>query len=450
MPYRIQVRHSIVALSLAINMLCYTDRVCIAVAGPSIRSEFGFSPAQMGLIFSIFSLAYAAGQAPWGMLADRLGSRGIIAAAIFCWSSFTALTGAAWGFVSMLAIRFTFGGLEAALSPAVAAAFTRWVPVGERSTSFGAYLSGGRLGAALTPPLAVFLMLRFGWRVMFAAFGLLGLAAAAAWFFWYRDEPAAHPFVARRELEVIRAGSPSPPGQRSNGHPPWRELLASGRLWCLLGVAFASTFLWQFYITWFPTYLIEKRGLPLQVASYYAGLPFLFGVIASWVGGVATDFLTHRFDPRRGRLFLGCFSLLLAGSLMSIGMFTPQPRIGAALMALSAGTLDLYLGAAWSCAVEIGGKSGGAASGLMNAASNFAGFFSPALMGWVLQTSNNWNVVLIAGIITTFLGVLLWIRVNAPSRQPQNDTATPDRPGESLLPTTARGRPRGNDPSSTF
>src|ERR1700704_6440641 len=108
------VRYSIVGLAMGINMLCYTDRVCIAVAGPRIRSELGLSQAQLGLVFSIFFLAYAAAQAPW----------------------------------SMLAVRFTFGTLEAALSPATATAFTRWVPVGERSTSFGAYLSGGRLGAA--------------------------------------------------------------------------------------------------------------------------------------------------------------------------------------------------------------------------------------------------------------------------------------------------------------
>ena len=88
------VRYSIVGLAMAINMLCYTDRVCIAVAGPRIRSELGLSQAQLGLVFSIFFLAYAAAQAPWGMLADRFGSRGIVTAAIFCWSAFTALTGA--------------------------------------------------------------------------------------------------------------------------------------------------------------------------------------------------------------------------------------------------------------------------------------------------------------------------------------------------------------------
>jgi len=125
------VRYSIVLLALLINMVCYTDRVCIAVAGPEMRKAFGFSQTEMGFVFSIFSLSYFLGQTPWGMLADRMGSRSIVAFAIAGWSVFTALTASAWSFVSLLAIRFVFGGLEAAFSPSVASAFSRWVPVND-------------------------------------------------------------------------------------------------------------------------------------------------------------------------------------------------------------------------------------------------------------------------------------------------------------------------------
>jgi hypothetical protein len=46
----------------------------------------------------------------------------------------------------------------------------------------------------------------------------------------------------------------------------------------------------------------------------------------------------------------------------------------------------LYLGAAWSSAVDIGGRSGGAVAGLMNASSNCRLRFAGS-MGWVLQTT---------------------------------------------------------------
>ncbi len=405
-----RVRHSIVFLALLINMVCYTDRVCIAIAGPEMRKAFDFSQAQMGLVYSIFSLSYFLGQAPWGALADRLGSRGIASFAIAGWSVFTALTAAAWNFASLLTIRFTFGALESAFSPSVASAFSRWVPLNERATAFGAFLGGGRLGGALTPPIAGFLLLRYGWRAPFLIFGLFGFVWSAAWFLWYRNSPGEHPSVTPAEREFIRAGTP--PAVHGPSAIPWKVLLRSMRLWCLLATAFGSTFMWQFYITWFPTYLREHRGLSLAQVSFYASLPLLLGVGANWLGGVLTDFIGRRKGDRFARTVIGFVSLSTGALLMSSGIWWAEAGPAALLMGLAAGAVDLYLGAAWSSATDIGGPAGGAVSGLMNAASNCAGFASPALMGWVLQRSNDWNAVLFLGVGTTAAAAVAWLFVN--------------------------------------
>ena len=260
---------------------------------------------------------------------------------------------------------------------------------------------------------------------MFALFGLLGLPAAAAWYFWYRDQPGEHRAVNAAEREIIGAGR----GSSSSAGANWRELLQSGRLWSLLGVAFAVTFLWQFFITWFPSYLTQARHLSLQEASFYAGLPFLFGVAATWTGGIITDVLTRRYDSRQGRLWVGCCGLTLTGLLMLAGIGSPLPRVGAVLMAMAAGSADLFLGAAWSAAVDIGGASGGAVAGMMNCMSNFAAFCSPALMGWTLEASGNWNTVLFAGVLATFAGAFLWVRVNAPGEKLSEAGISPPRIG---------------------
>lgn len=391
-------RHRLVLLALIINMVCYTDRVCIAIAGPELRKSFGLSQTEMGLVFSIFSLSYFLGQTPWGVLADRYGSRGLVAFAIAGWSMFTALTAAAWSYASLLVIRFVFGALEAAFSPAIASAFSRWIPIHERATAFGAFLGGGRLGGALAPPLAGFLVLRYGWQAPFLVFGAFGLLWAAAWYAFYRNQPPATVAVKNEPI-------------------PWAALLRSRRLWCLLGTAFGSTFLWQFYITWFPTYLREQRGMSITEASYYAGLPLLFGVAATWVGGFATDLLSRRLGDRRARTLIGFVSLSTGAALFTIGIWHPAPALGALLMASAAGGVDLYLGAAWSSATDIGGTSGGAVSGLMNAASNAAGFASPAIMGLVLDRFHDWNVVLYLSAATTLTAAVLWLFVN-PRRAP--------------------------------
>jgi MFS family permease len=406
----VPVRYSVVLLALLINMVCYTDRVCIAVAGPEMRKEFGFSQTEMGFVFSIFSLSYALGQTPWGILADRHGARGVVAFAIAGWSAFTALTAAAWSLASLLTIRFVFGALEAAFSPSVASAFSRWVPVNERATAFGAFLGGGRLGGAITPPIAGFLLLHYGWRTPFVVFGAFGLLWAGAWFFWYRNTPAEHRHVKTEEAAAIAAGATAP----AAGPAPWGELLRSRRLWCLLLAAFGSTFMWQFYITWFPTYLREYRGMSLTESSYYAGLPLLVGVGANWVGGVLTDWIGRRRGDRMARTVVGFVSISSGALLMSAGIWCGPAWLAALLMGCAAGAVDLYLGAAWSSATDIGGTAGGAVSGLMNAASNCAGFASPALMGYVLQRSGNWNAVLYLSVATTVCAAILWLFVNPP------------------------------------
>jgi MFS family permease len=416
-----RVRHSIVLLALAINMICYTDRACISIAGPSIQREFAFSPAQMGLVYSIFSLSYFLGQTPWGLVADRYGARPLVALAIVGWSAFTGLTALAWSFASLLVIRFIFGALEAALSPSIASAFNRWIPVTERSSAFGFFLGGGRLGGAITPLIAAGILTTYGWRPMFVIFGAVGVLAAIVWLFWFRDSPRQHSRVSAEELAHIGERAISKPALRID----WRPLLRSSRLWNLLAVAFGCTFLWQFFITWFPTYLIQERGMTLSQAARYAGLPFLFGVFATWLGGLLTDALGRRYDLRRARTAIGFVSLLVASALISAGIWCPDNRLAALLMASAAIGVDLFLGAAWTSALDIGGSSGGAVAGMMNAASNCAGFVSPTFNGWVIQTWKDWNLFLATAAAVNVLAAFLWLGVNPPAaRRPAAGSPT--------------------------
>jgi ACS family glucarate transporter-like MFS transporter len=343
--------------------------------------------------------------------------------AILWWSTFTALTGAAWNFVSLLVVRFVFGAVEAALSPAIASAFSRWIPVSERSTAFGAFLSGGRIGGAMTPPIAAFLLIRYGWRWMFVFFGSMGVLWAVLWFYSYRNHPAEHPKMTREELAVIEAGLAEEDGAPQE-KPRFATLLRSRRLLMLLSVAFGYTFLWQFYITWFPTYLVEGRGLPLSEAAIYAGLPFLFGVAANLVGGFLTDVLSRRYNPRLGRTAIGFGGILMASVLLFAGTQVGNARAGAILIASAAFTGDMFLGAAWASALSIGGKAGGAIAGLMNAASNAGGFASPVLLGWALHVWKDWNAVLMLAVVINAIAAFLWLGVNPREKVPVAEVTT--------------------------
>jgi MFS family permease len=407
-----RVRTSIVALAVLVNIVSYTDRACISVVGPQLRGAFGLSPTQLGLVFGSFSLSYALMQAPWGALADRRGARGIVAFAIVWWSAFSALTAAAWNLLTLVLVRFLFGAGESALSPAIASAFGRWVPVRERATAFGAFIGGGRLGGAIAPPIAALLVASFGWRAVFLSFALAGLPAALLWVRWFREGPREHPRVDEAEADLIERGASEDAPSRP------AEFLCSRRLFCLLAVSFSYTLMWQFYITWFPTYLREGLGLGLGEASLYAGLPFALGVGANWAGGFFTDVLGRRGDPRFARTVVGFGALAASALLLALGVRLQEPRAAALLIASAAFAGDLFLGAGWASALSIGGKASGTVAGMMNTMSNLGGFVSPILIGCCLQVSHDWTTVLLAACAANVVASLLWLGVN-PRLSPQ-------------------------------
>jgi ACS family glucarate transporter-like MFS transporter len=101
-------------MTMALGAITYLDRVSISVARPYIARDLRLSPTQMGYVFSAFYLAYALFEIPTGWWGDRVGTRRVLTRIVCWWSAFTALTGLAFNYSSLVAIRFLFGAGEAA------------------------------------------------------------------------------------------------------------------------------------------------------------------------------------------------------------------------------------------------------------------------------------------------------------------------------------------------
>lgn len=205
----------------------FRDRICISHAAPEMRKEYGFDAVTMGWIFSAFNLSYSLLQIPGGWLGDKFGPRRVLTGIVLWWSAFTAATALSVGKVSMYGVRLLFGAGEVGAFPTATRALSLWLPARERGFAQGLTHSGARLGAALTPPLAVYLITSFGWRSVFYIFGALGAVWAASWYWYYRDQPSQHASVNEAELAIIQAGSKAKPvGERVQ--IPWGQFLRSG------------------------------------------------------------------------------------------------------------------------------------------------------------------------------------------------------------------------------
>src|SRR6266853_6012448 len=156
-----RVRHVILAITVAVYMITYMDRVIISTALPVMRQELGFSLITAGWILSSFRWAYALFQIPGGWLGDRIGPRRALTLIVSWWSAFTCFTVFAWSAGSMALIRFLFGMGEAGAFPIATRSLTRWMLPTERGFAQGATHAGSRLGGAITPALVVLIIVRY-------------------------------------------------------------------------------------------------------------------------------------------------------------------------------------------------------------------------------------------------------------------------------------------------
>src|SRR6185503_18113547 len=163
-----KVRWKIFLMMLFLISINYIDRASLSVAMPLIAKEFDIGPATQGLLLSAFFWTYALMQIPGGMLADRYGPRGVIAAATIGWGFFQAIAAVCTGWVSLLVTRLGLGAAEAPIYPAGGKLNGIWMTHTERGRGATLLDGGAPLGAALGAILISALIAALGsWRLSF-------------------------------------------------------------------------------------------------------------------------------------------------------------------------------------------------------------------------------------------------------------------------------------------
>src|ERR1700689_5843642 len=176
------VQRSALAMLVVAGVINYIARATLAVANPLIREDLGLSIADMGYLLSAFLWAYAFAQLPTGGMVDRLGPRILLTCGLSLWSLAQVLGGFVRGFGEFFGARILLGIGEAPQFPTCARVVRDWFNPRDRGIATGIFNCASSLGTAIAVPLLTFLMLSFGWRVMFMIMGVAGLAMAAIWY----------------------------------------------------------------------------------------------------------------------------------------------------------------------------------------------------------------------------------------------------------------------------
>ena len=380
--------------AMAIN---YIDRANLAVAAPFIQKELGIDSTIMGVILGAFFWTYAIFQLPFGWFADKVGARIALAAAVTWWSIATVLTATAHGVATLTGYRLLLGVGESGAYPSGTKINMAWFPRSERAIAASIFDSGSRIGAALSLPLVAWIIGSFGWRMSFVVTGLLGIVWVAVWLVYYRD-PENHPSVTPEQLAALQAErGTTPAGPKVS----WGSLFGYRTIWGMMIGFFCLNFVIYFFITWFPTYLIQARGFSLKELGTLGLLPGLVAIPSGWLGGFTSDALYRRgwsLTAARKTCLVGG---MLMSSVITLSVFAPNAYVALGFFAVAYGSLAFTAASIWSLPADVAPSPAHVASigGIQNFASNLAGVVTTTFTGLMLTITGGSFVIplLVAG-----------------------------------------------------
>ncbi len=318
---------SIVALVMVAHGLVHTYELSIPIFMTAWLAELGISEATLGVLVGAGYFLFGAGALPGGLLADRLGSRRLIAGCFVGMGGAFVLLGllpGVWGIGGGL---LAWGAAASVYHPAGLALISTGVRQRGRALAFHGI--AGNVGIAGGPLATALLLLAFDWPTVAVLLGLPALAAAVGAHWASFDETAAvelHDAADAPDATSVSEGQDVSALWRRTRH-----LFASGFALVFALVALSGLY-YRGVLTFLPDLLtpLVAVDLPIDVAAgryVYAGL-LAVGIGGQYVGGRLSD----RDDTER----------ILAGALAVLAgmavLFLPVAGLGTgALLVVSAG-----------------------------------------------------------------------------------------------------------------
>lgn len=350
-----------------------------------LRSELGFSEAQLGLTTTVFNWVYGISNAVGGSVADRISKRNAIVGSLVFWSIALALTSAATSPGMLLVGRSLLGLAQSFYVPAALALIASLHDSGTRSRAITLHGTGQSVGVMTGAYYGAAVSGEVGWRAMLGMLAGFTCVYALVLRFGLRSvvEPAPAAAVkgdAGRGVGLLRLFS-----------------MPTYALVCLCAVAVGAN-VWMLY-TWLPDLLRERFQLPITQAAVIATtsieIPMIGGLFA---GAFLGDWVAKRW--KIGRLYV-----MVAGLLLACASFYGIAAGGTLFeVRLATGTYAAFKGFYTAnyvaCVFDlIPADSRGLGVGAINMISAFGGSLSPFLLG---ALKPYFSTVFVFGLMSAF------------------------------------------------
>jgi MFS family permease len=378
---------SVVGMLWFVCFFNYADRQAMYSVFPKLKEEFGFDAVQLGLIGSAFMWVYAFGAPIAGFIGDRLPRKHLILGGCVFWSVVTVITGQCsrlWHFVTVRALE-GFG--ETFYFPASMSLVSDYHGKSTRSKAFSIHQSSVYIGTIGGSWAGAWFAEQHGWRVGFYFFGAAGVVLALALYRFLREPQRGA--AERRESDLAAA---LPLQEKA---PGWLEVLPmifTKRAALVLMAVFAgANFVATIFLTWTPTFLVEKFHFKLTAAGL-SGSVFihLASALSVPVGGILADALAKRFAG--GRMVVQALGLLVGAAFVTIvGLTSSVATLVGAMVVFGAckGLYDANIFASLYDFIEPRARA--TAAGIMNTVGWIGGALGPLAVGFATKYGRHEN-----------------------------------------------------------
>jgi MFS family permease len=163
-----------------------------------------------------------------------------------------------------------------------------------------------------------------------------------------------------------------------------------------------------FFLTWYPTYLLEYRHLTLKSLGIIAAFPLLGAMFGEIVGGSLADHLYRRTGRLRfSRRIVAAPALLLSASFLIPAALAESSWAAILFLTLSAFFLDMVVGTAWAVTMDVGHEFSGTVAAIMNMTGALGASLSPVVFGY-FAAQNSWIVPFFVTAAILVTGTLIW------------------------------------------
>lgn len=404
----VDARYRVLALLCCVAGVAYVQRAALGVPAAEIAHGLGsFDLARdMGYVQSAWYAGYALLQLPSGWLADRFGSRRTVLFLAALWS---VLTMAAAGSTNILILSCAWGlmgAAQAGVFPCATKAIGAAFPQSERARASGMLAAGMTIGAAVAPMITSLALESLipaarvtgveRWRLLLVAYALPGLVWVLL--FWI--------LVPNVMLPASPPGSVTDPVD-------WSRLFCSIDLLLLCAQQFFRAAAMVFFVTWFPVFLQEVRGVTSLHSGMLATGAGIGGVLGSLLGGFASDWLLARTGNRRlSRQGIACVGMAACSILIIASHLIADTTISTVVIGLGAFCATFGGVSGYTVAIDLGGRHVATVFSTMNMCGNIGAALFPITAGWLVSSTGNWNVMifLFAGIMA--IDAVCWAILN--------------------------------------